>query len=65
LRQAALFDLAESGWLAGASLLATANVALNLRLNALKRLFDVALQLGWVPPDQVAAAIIPQLDKLF
>jgi HEAT repeat protein len=65
LRQAALFDLAESGWVAGAPLLATADVALNLRINALKRLFDVALQLGRVPPDRVAAAIIPQLDRLF
>lgn len=65
LRQAALFDLAESGWVAGAPLLATADVALNLRINALKRLFDVALQLGWVPLAQVAAVILPQLEKLF
>ncbi|MFQ3613363.1 MAG: HEAT repeat domain-containing protein [Cyanobacteriota bacterium] len=64
LRQAALFDLAESGWVAGAPLLATADVALNLRINALKRLFDVALQLGQVPPSQVAESIIPQLDHL-
>ncbi|MEN9230360.1 MAG: HEAT repeat domain-containing protein [Thermostichus sp. DG02_5_bins_236] len=64
LRQAALFDLAESGWIAGAPLLARADVALNLRINALKRLFDVALQLGQVPPSQVAESIIPELDRL-
>jgi phycocyanobilin lyase alpha subunit len=64
LRQAALFDLAESGWVAGAPLLATADVALNLRINALKRLFDVAIQLGQVPLSQVAQLIIPQLDRL-
>ncbi|MEN9223891.1 MAG: HEAT repeat domain-containing protein [Thermostichus sp. HHBFW_bins_43] len=64
LRQAALFDLAESGWVAGAPLLAAADVALNLRLNALKRLFDVAVQLGQVPLPQVAESIIPQLDHL-
>lgn len=64
LRQAALFDLAESGWVAGAPLMAEAEVAVNLRITALKRLFDVALQLGQVPLSQLAEAIIPHLDRL-
>ncbi len=44
LRQAALFDLAESGWIGGAELIAGSDLPVNLRLNALKRLFDVATQ---------------------
>lgn len=67
LRQAALFDLAESGWLGGAEAIARCDVATNLRLNALKRLFDVAI----VPEEpehrrqQIAATtVIPWIEQL-
>lgn len=67
LRQAALFDLAESGWLGGAEAIAGCDVAVNLRLNALKRLFDVAL----VPDAQAehrqqiaATTVMPWIERL-
>lgn len=68
LRQAALFDLAESGWLGGAEAIACSDVAVNLRLNALKRLFDVAIV---VECDQeqcrrevAAEVVIPWIEQL-
>ncbi len=64
LRQAATFDLAESGWLGGVDCLGRANVAINLRIKALKRLFDVAVELEPTQIRQAAEAVIPWMDVL-
>jgi HEAT repeat protein len=65
LRQMAVFDLAESGWLGAAPSLATSEVSISLRLNALKRLFETAQILPTpVKSSDAAAVIFPLLDQI-
>ncbi|MGF1575343.1 MAG: HEAT repeat domain-containing protein [Cyanophyceae cyanobacterium] len=69
LRQAALFDLAESGWLGGIEAVVTADVAVNLRVIALKRLYMVAVsdcsQEKSAQIQDLAQRVIPWMDQLF
>ncbi len=68
LRQAALFDLAESGWTGGIEAVVTANVAINLRVIALKRLYTVALEAldpSTDPAQALARSVMAGLDQLF
>ncbi len=65
MRQMAAFDLAESGWLGAAEVLATSEVSISLRLNALKRLFETAQILpAPVKPSDAAAVVFPLLDQI-
>lgn len=65
MRQMAVFDLAEAGWLGAAEALATSEVSIGLRLNALKRLFETAQTLPTpVQSSDAAAVIFPLLDQI-
>ncbi len=64
LGQAVLSALARSGWLGGAETIAKAKLAVNLRLNALKLLFDSAVTLPDVTPEVAAATVMPWIETL-
>jgi HEAT repeat protein len=66
VRRAVLADVGETGYVAAAPAIVATDAAVSLKLNALKRLFDVAIQDKSAAADilRVAEALIPWIEAL-
>ncbi|GAB4211965.1 MAG: HEAT repeat domain-containing protein [Synechococcales cyanobacterium] len=65
VRRAVLTDLGETGYVPAAEAMTKADVAVSLKLNALKRLFDVAIQgQSSTQVPRIAKAVMPWIEAL-